>query len=269
MLRNTVIVLCGALVVGLSMPATAGGPASRGDADQLAAQVQVLPRYHQWTLVEPAERAALRAVAGIEAARRDRLVRQGDGVQRGIGIFVADQQGEVEALLAYADLLADTEATLPYALPVATPDEYAVGPQTVGEYLTAAYLEWFGVDVDGSPARFKALFADVADPQDLVQPWIVRLRRVADNRVRTAELKSRIAELPQRVRWAVVTLAHKDSLYSTAEARAVLGGLSASTRQLILNGGNPLPTEPLLRVNDGAFARVLLGDARTLLEARR
>lgn len=257
----------GTLLAVAFAAASANAQLSETDVDQLVSKITVLPRYNQWVLIEPELRPALRQTVQITPAQREHLVRNGTPAERGIGIFVADQQGDIAALLSYADLLVDRERTLPFALPTAHDGQYARRDQTVAEYLTAAYLEWFGVDVDSAPTRFKRLLGDVSDPDRLVRPWIVRLRRAASDAKQTAQLKKDVNALPEEVRWAVLTLGYKNSLYTVAEARGLLASMSRPTREAIVGGTNLLPEEPLFRMNDGALWRVTLAECRKLLNA--
>lgn len=233
--------------------------------DELVSKISVLPRYNQWSLIEPELRPALKQVVRISREQRERLVHSGSPAERGVGIFVAEQRGDVAALLSYVRLLTDEASTLPYAQPTAAVGQYARRDQTVGEYLTAAYLEWFGVDVDSSPARFRRVLGDVTDPERFVQPWLVRLWRARGNAGETAKLKEQINALPEDVRWAVITLGYKRSVYTLEEARGLLADLSREIRQAILNRAELLPGEPLFRVNDGAYRRVVLEECGRLL----
>jgi hypothetical protein len=111
------------------------------------------------------------------------------------------------------------------------------------------------------------LLGNVSDPDRLVRPWTVRLRRAARDAKQTAELRKDVNTLPEDVRWAVLTLGCKHSVYTVAEARELLASLSRPTRQAIVAGTNLLPDEPLFRMNDGAFCRVTLEECRKLLNA--
>lgn len=241
----------------------------RVDARTISAQLEVLPRHNQWSLVEPELRPALEAATRLSTRERERLVRSDDPRERGIGIFVTEQQGDLAALLACADLLDDHALTCPYAANTAAVGQYARHEQTVSQYLTATYLEWFGVDIDGSPARFKRLFGEDLDPEHLVRPWIVRLQRARDSAALTTRIKRQIEMLPDEVRWAVVTLAYQSSLYTAEQARGVLATLARPTRAAILDGAELLPEEPLFLTNDGTWRRVALEECRKLLNPPR
>jgi hypothetical protein len=248
---------CSVLLSTVFAASGAAAQAPEPDLDEIVSQIKVLPRYNQWQLIEPALRSGLEAAARMPREQRERLVRAGNAGRRGIGIFVAGRQGDVAALLSYANLLDDREATLPFALPTAGVDQYAQRDQTVGDYLSATYLEWFGVDVDGSPARFKRLFGGLGDPNHLVYPWIVRLRRAASDTTKTAQLKQQIGVLPEQVRWAVLTLGYQNSVYTLEEARGLLAKLSPTLREALDDGDTLLPEEPLFRMNDGAMRRAV------------
>jgi len=220
---------------------------ARDPADEVA-RVRVVPRHNQWTLVAPEQRPILTRIIQMPAAERDPLLRSDDARLRGIGIFIAEQQGDLATLLSLSPLLADNAPTVPFAEPVAHAGDYRVRDQTVADYLTTVYLEWFGVDVDKSKQRFDDLLGRVKDqPQNLVQPWIVRLRRAAADESAVAKIKARAAELPEEVRWAVVTLGYSSSLYTKAEARALLAALSEQTREKLRSRQELLPDEPLFR----------------------
>ncbi len=255
------VLCCGpAVVVALATISASG------QTLDTSAAVSVVPRQNQWSLIDREQRQAVRAVIGIPATERDRLLRSGDARERGLGIFVAEQQGEVELLLSLAPLLADTEITIPYALPTAAPGEYASGDQTVGEYLSSVYLEWFGVDVDRSVKRFDKLLGGVTDPARLVRPWIVRLRRAHGDSEATAQIKRRIQDLPEEVRWAIVTLGWSNSLYEEEEAGELLAELSAATREAIRNQDTLMPEEPLFRMNSGRYRTLALEACQRLLD---
>ncbi len=240
--------ICGmwlGVALALGVAAHAADPADPADA---VSQVIAVPRHNQWTLVDPEQRPILKKVVELPAAQRDQLLRSSDARLRGIGIFIAEQQGDLAALLSLKDKLSDNASTVPYAVPVAQVGEYVIRPQTLADYLTTVYQEWFGVDVDKSRERFDNLLAPLSgQPQNFVQPWIVRLRRAASDEKAVAEIKKSIAALPEDVRWAVVTLGYGDSLYSKAEARALLGGLSRPIQERLRSGEELLPNEPLLQ----------------------
>ncbi len=233
--------------LGLALAGLAAATYADDPAVAVAA-VQVVPRQNQWTLVEPEQRAILKPIVQMAAAERDQLVHSNDARLRGIGIFIAEQQGDLAALLGLSDLLTDNAPTVPFAVPVAQVGEYRTRDQTVAEYLTTVYLEWFGVDVDKSQERFADLLGPVKDtPQKLVQPWIVRLRRARADETAVAKIKSAVEELPEEVRWAVVTLGYSSSLYTKAEVRTLLAGLSEKTRAALRARATLPADEPLFR----------------------
>ncbi len=245
------------VLLSVTIPA-AGQPAPPGaDPTQAIAEVTVLPRHHQWSLVDPVDRPPLEQVARLTAEQRDRLVRDGSARERGIAIFAADQQGDIAWLLRQSALLSDNERTVPYARPVAHVGGFAQADQTVSAYLRTMYLEWFGVDVDQSPERFETLLGAVTDSRHLVRPWIVRLRRARDNTEAGTAIREEIRTLPEPVRGVVITLAWSDSLYPAEQARTDLSALSAGTRETIRNRTDYLPDEPLFRANRGAYRKVV------------
>jgi|GEM_PF-1737956 len=235
------------------------------DIGALTARVGVLPRLNQWTLIEPDSRPALKDVAKLSNEQRDALARSDSPVDRSIAIFIADQQGDVAALLSYARMLDDQRPGLPYAARVAGVDQYDRSDQSVAEYLTSAYLDWFGVDVDSSIKRFERYFAEVDESDNLVKPWIVRLRRAKHDAGKTADLKQHITTLPADVRWAVVTLGYKESVYTSKQARKLLSQLPPATRRAVDIRDNILPDEPLFKINRGSMRRLLLDESRSLL----
>ena len=258
---------CGAaLAVAL---VTMGASAQTPSALTAVAQVDVVPRHHQWSLIAPEARPALEQLVQMSSADLDRLLTEGDARQRGIGLFIAEQQGDLTRLLALAHWLDDNKRTVAYALPVAQVGEYAHDSQTVGEYLDSIYREWFGVDVDTSRKRFEKFFGDVSEPEHLVRPWIVRLRRAQADAAKVAEIKQRISALPEDVRWAVVTSGYTSSVYSEAEARAILSNLSEPTRSAIEARAELLPDEPLFRMNHGTHRKLLLRESQRLLASPR
>jgi hypothetical protein len=231
------------LALALAAPGTVYGD-DPGDA---VVEVRVVPRHNQWVLVAPAQRAILTRIISMPGGQRDQLLGGGEARLRGIGIFVAEQQGDLATLLSLSALLADDRTTVPFAAPRADVGGYATRDQTVADYLTAVYQEWFGVDVDKSKKRFDDLLGPVkAQPQNLVQPWIVRLRRAQADERAVASIKQSVAELPEEVRWAVITLGYSSSLYTKAEARTLLAALSDQTREKLRAPEQLLPNEPLL-----------------------
>jgi hypothetical protein len=239
------LLICG-IWAGLGL--AFGAVAHAADWADAVNQVIAVPRHNQWTLIDPEQRPILKKVVEMPATARDELLRSSDARLRGIGIFVVDQQGDIAKLLSLKDLLTDNASTVPYAVPVAQVGEYVIRPQTVADYLTTAYQEWFGVDIDKSQERFDKLLGPLsAHPQDFVQPWIVRLRRAAPDEKAVAEVKRAIAALPEEVRWAVVTLGYSNSLYTRDEARAQLGALSAPLQARLRAHEEVLPNEPLFQ----------------------
>lgn len=269
MLLNSGIIRRGALLVTVCAATSVGAQPVREGASEIVSRVEVLPRYNQWSLVEPELRPALKAAVRLPRKQREHLVREGSAAQRGVAIFIAEQQQDIKALLSYAHLLEDKETTLPFAAATAGIGQYAEHEQTVGEYLTATYLEWFGVNVDGSLKRFERLFDDETNPDHFVRPWIVRLRRAKDSPLQAARIRKQIDRLPDEVRWAVLTLGYKDSLYTLDDARAALSKIPQPIREAILSGADLLPTEPTFRMNDGASRRFLIEECRKLLNDAR
>ncbi len=237
------LVICGAWL-GFLLPVLATAAEPGGPAEALA-KVQAVPRQNQWTLVDPQQRPVLKTLVQMPAAERDRLLSSDDARLRGIGIFITEQQGDIARLLSLSPLLSDNSPTVAYFMPVAHPGEYPTAAQTVAEYLTTVYLEWFGVDVDRSQQRFDELLGPGQDrPADFVQPWIVQLRRAADDAART-RIKENVGKLPEEVRWAVLTLGYSNSLYTKAEAGAQLAALSPQLRENLRARLPLLPNEPL------------------------
>jgi hypothetical protein len=223
-------------------------PVYAGTAADLLEQVRAVPRHNEWGCVAPEQRPVLKSLIEMPAAERDQLLRSDDARLRGIAIFITEQQGDLVALLSLRARLADNAPTVPFATPAAQIGEYPVTQQTVADYLTAVYKDWFGVDVDKSPERFDSLLGPIKDqPQSLVQPWIVRLRRAGADEKAVADVKQRIAALPDELRWAVVTLGYGDSLYTRDEARTLLNALSAPVQGRLRAGEALLPNEPLFR----------------------
>jgi hypothetical protein len=226
----------------------AATPVYAGAAADVLAQVRAVPRHNEWGCVAPEQRPALKSLIEMPAAERDQLLRSDDARLRGIAIFITEQQGDLATLLSLRALLADNAPTVPFAAPAAHVGDYPVSQQTVAAYLTAVYKEWFGADVDNSPERFDTLLGPTKDqPQSLVQPWIVRLRRAGADEKTAAEVKQRIAALPDELRWAVVTLGYSDSLYSSDEARTLLSTLSAPVQGRLRAREALLPNEPLFQ----------------------
>ncbi len=228
------------------------------DHNALVAQVQVLPRHNQWTLVDPAQQPVLRGLLDMPGAERQALLESSDARLRGIGIFVAEQQGDLETLLSLSAWLTDDRPTAPYALPLAQPGAYTSRPQGLGEYLTTVYQEWCGVDVDRSRERFAELLEPMqTQAQLMVHPWVVRLRRAAQDPAALQAVKAQVAALPEEVRWAVVTLGHQDSRYTREEARALLGALSAPVRAQLQSRAVLPQHEPLFRASTSLHETVL------------
>jgi len=267
MSRSHRFIFCAAAFVVLLASACVRAQSPPSDTHNIMTGITVLPRYNHWSAVDPALRSTLKAALRMSSEQRHQLVRSGSASQRGIGIFIAEQQGDIDALLSYSDLLGDDRKTVPFARACIAPGQHEHSDQTVGEYLTAAYLEWFGVDVDSSPARYDRLFGDVSDAQHLVYPWIVRLRRAAENAERTAQVKEQISALPDRVRWAVLTLGYKNSVYERQEARALLMELSSDTQKALNSDVDLLPEEPLFRMNGGTYYPLVHDDYHRLLTA--
>ena len=238
------------------------------DVDGLIASVGVLPRCNQWSLVPPEQRETLHKLAAFTTEQREVLAKSDDPRSRGAAVFIAEQQGDLAALLSCSRMLEDTRPTQPYALPTAGIDEYAQGEQTVAEYLTSAYLHWFGVDVDGSLEKFRENFGERPVADRFVKPWIVRLRRAAKDGAKIAEIKTRIQTLPEETRWAVLALGYQESVYTAKEAREALRQLSPETRQAITAGKAEFRTEPYLRMNENAMGELLQSNARELLVER-
>lgn len=230
--------------------------------------IKVIARANQWSLILPDNHPVLKEVIKLKKAARDQLVNEGDAQQRGIGLFIADQQGDIAALLAWEELLDDKELTVSYALPLAQPEEYAAGEQTVSEYLNSIYHDWIGVDVDGSRKRFAKLIGEIDKPELLIHPWIVKLKRARGDAKVTKSLKNEIEKLPEEVRWAVITIGWCDSLYIKDEAQKLLAGTSPVLRKQIQSddsGIMNLSEEPMFRASSAYYSAVI-NKCRLLLD---
>lgn len=266
--RMRIFVTTAALLTALctmNVSAQTQTPAESFGVDAMTIGIGVMPRANQWELVPPEQRSGLRELVKLNAEQRERLAKSDSARSRGLAVFIADQQGDLAALLSYAPMLEDGRATVPYALPTSGVDEYAQGEQTVAEYLSSAYLHWFGVDVDCSLARFRENFGEQPDATGFVKPWIVRLRRADKDGARVAEVKRRIQALPEDIRWAAFALGYQESVYTAREARDGLRQLSAELRQALAAGTVEMRAEPYLRMNEGLMGNLLGSHARELL----
>jgi hypothetical protein len=104
-MRTTIAIKC-VIVLLVASGATFSAPAQSADVLKSLETLQVVPRAHQWSLVAPELRPALQQAVQLSPEIVERLAR-GDARQRGIAIFIADQQGDVARLLALAQADAD------------------------------------------------------------------------------------------------------------------------------------------------------------------
>jgi hypothetical protein len=247
--------------VSIHAAAAIAAPLTRDAVIDAAADITVVAHSDHWTLVPSEQRNALDELrdAEVDARTIESLARSLDPMHRGLAILLADQRGDVETMLRLSFLLEDDALTIPRAAPTAGVGEYAALPQTVGEYLSATYHHWFGVDVDGSPRRFARTLAPVAEPDHLVRPWIVRLLRARGDAKQTDQLREQIAELPDDVQAAVIALGHRMSLFTTEDARQRLAPLAAAVNRL------PATTDPMLTQGEGELAALVHREATALI----
>ena len=239
-------------------------PDGRDGADMGPRPVSAIPRWNQWSLLDADQRRALRLrVARSSRADWVRLVQEGGGPERGLGLFLADQHGDVAALLTWCGLLEDHRETLPYPLPNAWSGPMVTHSQTVSGYLTTLYLAWFGVDVDGDRARCEAFLGGLETPDVPVRPWIERLLRARDDAERH-RLKRVLLELPEPERAVVLLLAFEHDLMNRDEVCDAWNGIRAGLRADLEAGVAVLPDEPMFRAQGPRFLSRLAAVANRL-----
>lgn len=237
-------------------------------------RIDVLPR--NWSSSfdnSPEEQRLMLELIEMPREQRERLLSSDDSRDRGIGLFVTSEQGDLKCLLELHDWLADKRPTIPDAglnKAITPPGErsFELKGRTLGWYVCGEYFMWFGVYVS-TPGEFAlSPLSRIENPDLLVRPWLVRLNRIRNiahletttDKTRdkmTAgvnEIKSRIAALPEEIRWAVVMEAHWaaqtrepdgwDQYYSEKEAREILRSLSDPLREKIRSGTADLKFEP-------------------------
>ena len=112
------------------------------------------------------------------------------------------------------------------------------------------------------------MFGEVTDSSRLVRPWIVRLRRARNDAEATTQITRLVAQLPEEVRWAVVTLGYSNSLYTEPEARALLSELSAPVKNAIQNEKRLLRNALMQCNGNRTQAAKLLGMSRRTLHRK-
>lgn len=237
-------------------------------------KIEVLPTEWVWSIYReaPEQAAILLNLADMPTHQRERLLASTDARDRGVGIFVVAQQGDWRRLLEINDLLDDDGITLPDRKPVANARvsrSLTTEPQTVGQLLSKTYAQWFGIPV-GSVEEFRdSKLSLIREPGYCVQPWIERLHWARQlglwkpttgeikDQVRTNinNVKSQIAELPEEVRWAIITEAaafgrssgkEVDQYYGEQEARDVLRSLPPILKAEIRGATVELTFDPVL-----------------------
>jgi len=166
----------------------------------------------------------------------DRLLTSADGLEVGAGIFVAHIRGDADRLWALRKLLEDARPTIPRTAAGGDPGTFPSVQQTVGEYLARVYQGWFGVS-DPTETRFPG----IESPWQMVNPWVRRLRIAQRDGDRGEEVRAQISNLEPGLRWAVVTAAFSEQLYSEQEARDALHDCldlraSAESASLVVSG---------------------------------
>jgi hypothetical protein len=224
-----------------------------------------LPRFGRLDLLDKTSEAALRHLDPMTTRDLVQLVRHGNPIEIGFGIFAASQARNVAALLSFHPLLDDDELTLPYPLPVAFLEQHATHTQTISEYLSATYLEWFGIDVDGSSARFHDYFSAVYNADHLTKPWILRMQNCGTDSSCLSNVISRINELPNLVQGYIALLAYRESIFSVGMTQSRLCKLGKDTVQALEFPGNLESLDPMLQANDGMMAESLARLCRNLL----
>lgn len=193
--------------------------------------VHAVPPGWAWTSVPQAQQAALAELVRAAPEELERLLASEDPIDRGLGIFILEQRGDLRALIEHSNLLLDERPTVPLAAISAVSGHYPSSPQTVSDYMRRAYYVWFGIFVL-VPADVDRLLGDVPDFSTLAQPWRVRLQRAAAGGpasvalgVSDAQVKAQVRNLEPELRWLVVMLGRADGLYTDQEAIALIGEL--------------------------------------------
>lgn len=184
----------------------------------------------------------------------DRLLSSADPREIGLGLFVLEQNADLERLVSLVNLLDDARPTIPCAAPTAT-NHFIPQQQTVGEYIAHIYANWFGIPAEDSPARrggaaCKEAVRNLGEPWARPIPWLQKMQRATragrnrydDHAVRgplVIEVKAEVAALPSEIRWAIITQGRSRGDYSQDEARAALLALDQPVRDQIM-AGNPL-----------------------------
>ncbi len=250
---------------GAEEPAEALHQPDNGARPCSVEHVKAIPRWHQWSLLDPGSRKTLQClVTRSSVQQRERLVWHGTARERGLGLFLADQQQDVAALFSYCPLLQDERDTLPYALPVASVGATAVQRQTVSAYLNTLYLEWVGVDMDGDRSRCEDYLGRVPDPEHLVRPWVVRLLRAGGDQYTLSRWQRAVARLPEMEQGVIILLAAGDDLLDAQTSCRNWLRLSPVARDGLLAGALAVLDDPLVWARGERFSAQVSKRARQL-----
>lgn len=204
-------------------------------------------------MVSEQDEARLWALSRCEPNELDALLASDDPREVGVGVFVVSARGDLHRMLRLDRQVEDGRPTLPrpvrdraYAImPERTlePPE----PQTVAGLTESVLLDWFGLRVaDGEGLRRAR--EEIADPEALVRPWVVRLRMsLNDRREAGADVLARIVSLPEPLRWAVLADAAAVGVLSERDAAPYLRALSSEMKRAIARREPLLPDDPLFK----------------------
>jgi hypothetical protein len=186
-------------------------------------------------------RAELDKALQLPAADVRALLASDDPRDRGIGIFVASFNGDLDTLFAAAPLLDDTRQAIPVGLgdPSAIWIDGTIAlihePRTVGGYLKAQYNVWLGLpaflSVQEVQDEVRRVARDGTAP-DHAHYWATRHALAPDAQARSAVMQE-IFRLPESIRWAVaVEIASRHS-ESGNDARSLARTIGSGTSDLI------------------------------------
>jgi hypothetical protein len=186
---------------------------------------------------------------------------------RGIGIFVASFNGDLDALFAVTALLNDDRQTIPVGLGDPSGTIWIDGttslirePCTVGGYLKTQYNVWLGLPPAMTKEEADETVRRVA--QDGTAPeyahyWATRYGLAIDDQARSVVMQE-IILLPESLRWAVASEIASRTTKSSADARTIAATVSPTTVDLIRTRAVQPPPDPVYQreaERDGLYKR--------------
>lgn len=203
----------------------AAGPRPLGEWRSV---ITCVPHHYMMRFVDPEVRKYFPQLLQLSEADTRTLLGGNDPRDRGIGLFILDQRGDVGGLVRCVGMLEDSRQTIDESGVSAAPNHYVSAPQTVQGYYRDLCAVWLGVHVVDT-AELAEVIRAIDNPNMLAHPWMHRMQRarydseVARNPEELDRVREQVRALPPELRLVVILGAKERDVLTDEQAVEDIG----------------------------------------------